>query len=658
MPWSVSAEWMVYMSSGLYWVRVAGLEAAGRRVRFRVFLVRCCEAWGQDRLLPDDAGFFLRLLWEAADGMRARRGPLSDALAAEGEIHTAWVDANAHRFVERVEQVAVRNLPGDNDRFRTLVAFYEDRGDALAAFHRGREGRRNGVSEHEDRLVQADYDVWVTDARWLEPLREGKEWGTAAFPGHAVDAEVGEVTGGGAWQAARAAAMAVGSGLLRRGAARRRAGDLDGAAAAYRRAADLGDAHTAVEALLSLGELHTEHEGEQAGFSEKQYRRARAALELCVRLQAAGQQDAARAAYLLVHQVGEPALLAEARQRAGMETPAERGCRLARKGDRAAAAEELRRAYEPHSVPVDFALALYAGDFGAAEAALERVGGDLEESHVGCVAADLAFLYAREGDGAAAESVVELLGRNEFALEAWHYALGNGSAHPLEAIVTIGRKLTPLLPPSDYEVEGTRPYVWAREAYWICVSELGGVEAADASVLNLGDLLHEIGHRAPARAAYVCVREFGGGWRSQVATVKLARLLDEIGNDDTARKDAYEAVAGDVRATREMLKAARHLEPLRSAANGMPGRLDPEPRVAAAITRLLDGTGTSHDLDLAEGELLRLRGTGRGTGGDPYAALLYAQWLAATGGERPARKLRLKINEQRGGLGDLNEALS
>lgn len=313
-----------------------------------------------------------------------------------------------------------------------------------------------------------------------------------------------------------------------------------------------------------------------------------------------------------------------------METPAEHGYRLAQEGNRAAAAAELRRAYEPHSVPVDFGLALYAGDFDAAEAALGRIGGDLEEVHVGCVAVDLAFRHARAADDPAMEAALKLLSRNEFALGAWHYALDNGSAHPLDAVATIGRKLTApsSLPPSDYEVYGTRSYDWCHEAYWTCVRELGGVEAADGAVLELGRLLHDAGDTAAARAAYVWVRDLGRTAAEAMATVRLARLLDETGDVETAGA-AYEAVADHVREAREAREeVAGHVED----------------RVTAAIARRRDEDGTPADLDILEGKLVRLHGPGPEA--DSYAASRYAQWLAAEGDEKAARELLLKIAQQ------------
>jgi tetratricopeptide (TPR) repeat protein len=597
------------MSISLYSARVLQLDTAERRVRFRVFLARYDRSWGREGLVPDDAGFFLRVLWDAADGVANRRhGPLHDLVSIEECIDPEWADAHSHRFVRAVERLAIRNTPVDDAHADRLSVFYTDHFDSLDAHYHEWDNRWT----HEDGLVQADYDVWVTDPRWLAPLRHGQGFVTSAYQSRPGPTGL--------------SAAATGSAYARLGWLRAERGDLDGAAACYRRAADLGDAHTTVEALLSLDELHAGRE--EAGPGDEPRRRARAALELCVRLRSDGRQEEARAAYLIALEARDPALLAEARRRAGMETPAERGYRLVREGDRAAAAAELRRAYEPSALVVEFGLALFDGDFDAAAAALQRIGGDLEETWLGEVAVDLAFVYARGGDDAATEAVVELLTRNEFAIRAWHYALGNGSAHPLEAVVAIGKRLAASLPPSDYEVYGTRPYAWCQEAYWICVGELGGTEAADAAVLRLGRLLHEIGDTGAARAAYVCVRELGRAGAESRATVGLARLLDETGEDEEAA-EAYEAVADHVGAAHE-------------AGGGAAGRTDV--RVTSALSRISDGEGTSAELDVLEGELARLHGPR--PDGDSRAASLYAQWLAAAGDERRAQALSLKISGQ------------
>ncbi|WP_043236663.1 hypothetical protein [Streptomyces violaceusniger] len=41
---------------------------------------------------------------------------------------------------------------------------------------------RDGSWKDEDLLVQAEYEIRVTDRKWLEPLSVDDGWGSAAFP--------------------------------------------------------------------------------------------------------------------------------------------------------------------------------------------------------------------------------------------------------------------------------------------------------------------------------------------------------------------------------------------------------------------------------------------------------------------------------------------
>ena len=56
----------------------------------------------------------MQVLREAADGEAGRpEGPLRDVVSLEQSLDTAFVESNAHRFVERIGRVTVRNLPVD-----------------------------------------------------------------------------------------------------------------------------------------------------------------------------------------------------------------------------------------------------------------------------------------------------------------------------------------------------------------------------------------------------------------------------------------------------------------------------------------------------------------------------------------------------------------
>ncbi|MEV6400609.1 hypothetical protein AB0M39_38515 [Streptomyces sp. NPDC051907] len=155
-----------------YGVHVLEVQAEQRRARLRILLETADgdasdgesdgESGGEsgedtgaecpDRAagLPDDPSFFFDLLWESAD---ARRGsPLTDVVTPQEIRDPAWAQAHAHRFVERVVR---RGTP-----------------------ERAGRGAARGT-------VHVDYDLWVTDARWLNSLTPGGCRRTGAVAGHA-----------------------------------------------------------------------------------------------------------------------------------------------------------------------------------------------------------------------------------------------------------------------------------------------------------------------------------------------------------------------------------------------------------------------------------------------------------------------------------------
>ncbi|MES4901738.1 MULTISPECIES: hypothetical protein [unclassified Streptomyces] len=151
-----------------YGVRVLTLAPDRRRVGFRVFVVdyNAKRRWHAE--LPQDPGYFLSLLWESADD---RGGPLGDLFTWRELEDDGWVAVNARWFVESVERVAVRNHPLSDEGWEHIDALWE------AGIH-----QRDGGWPDEDLLVQADYEVQVTDPRWLEHLRPGLSWETGYYP--------------------------------------------------------------------------------------------------------------------------------------------------------------------------------------------------------------------------------------------------------------------------------------------------------------------------------------------------------------------------------------------------------------------------------------------------------------------------------------------
>ncbi|MFK4268346.1 WD40 repeat domain-containing protein [Streptomyces milbemycinicus] len=157
------------MSTDMYGVRVLSVDRERLRARFQVFVVYYDTQGRTHAAIPDDPTFFFFLLWEGASGRSGTpgTGPLRQLVDTRTALDFAWVDAHARRFVSAVERIATRNHPPTARQWERLHDFYYE---------------RDGAWQDEDLLVQCEYEVTVTDRRWLEPLREGAAWGTAAFP--------------------------------------------------------------------------------------------------------------------------------------------------------------------------------------------------------------------------------------------------------------------------------------------------------------------------------------------------------------------------------------------------------------------------------------------------------------------------------------------
>ncbi|MEU6721244.1 hypothetical protein ABZ897_58185 [Nonomuraea sp. NPDC046802] len=147
------------MSTDIYGVRVLAVHPDELRIRFRIFAVYYDTAGQTYGPVPDDPSFFFSLLWE--------QGPLYELIDVDTRLNGEWVDANARRFVSRVERLATRNHPPTPEQWKELHDFYYE---------------RDGGWKDEDLLVQFDYDVYVTDRRWIELFSEDEAWGTTALP--------------------------------------------------------------------------------------------------------------------------------------------------------------------------------------------------------------------------------------------------------------------------------------------------------------------------------------------------------------------------------------------------------------------------------------------------------------------------------------------
>jgi WD40 repeat protein len=149
------------MSTDLYGVRILGLDPAKRQATLRVFVVYYDVQIKRHQPLPDDSSFFLRILTEP---VREGDGALC-AVLGRRKYDEAFVDSNAWRWVERV-----RRLEARNETISDWSAFHD--------FYYERDGRWSD----EEKLVQADYELTVSDAKWLAHWKKGQSWGTASYP--------------------------------------------------------------------------------------------------------------------------------------------------------------------------------------------------------------------------------------------------------------------------------------------------------------------------------------------------------------------------------------------------------------------------------------------------------------------------------------------
>ncbi|MEU5638973.1 WD40 repeat domain-containing protein [Streptomyces milbemycinicus] len=156
------------MATDLYGIRVLDVAPDELRVRFRVFVVYYdTESRTHAPLPDDDPSFFFSLLWEAANRLPLTSLHPLRMVGVDKVLDGEWVAAHTHRYVRRIERTATRNHPVAEADWQRLNDFYYE---------------RDGRWKDEELLAQADYDVEVTDARWLGSLSPGHGWATASYP--------------------------------------------------------------------------------------------------------------------------------------------------------------------------------------------------------------------------------------------------------------------------------------------------------------------------------------------------------------------------------------------------------------------------------------------------------------------------------------------
>ena len=125
------------MSTDLYGIRVLDVDPPARRMRLRVFVVYYDTGYEYHQPIPTDRSFFVRVLCDKD----ALQGDISEA---ERFDETA-VNQNSFKFVDRFEELSRSNEPVTD--YKNYSDFYYE---------------RDGGWQDEGKLVQADYDLYVT----------------------------------------------------------------------------------------------------------------------------------------------------------------------------------------------------------------------------------------------------------------------------------------------------------------------------------------------------------------------------------------------------------------------------------------------------------------------------------------------------------------
>lgn len=284
-------------------------------------------------------------------------------------------------------------------------------------------------------------------------------------------------------------------------------------------------------------------------------------MNLGILLAEAGLDREAQQAYRTAQELGhdpDPEVVAEARRRAGAETPAEHAMRLVERGDRDAARQLLAAEYGTPELG-DFGVALCRQELDTAKVLASRGGDGVSPTHAGQIAIDLACLFFRWHAMATAETVMELVTLSGLRVELWEYALRTGSVN----CVAVARRVADaLLDTADHEVAGriadlaaprypdvaARTFRHAASSAW---------DADDfAACVRLLERLATVSPRDASRAWFNAALAYEQLGDPAAARAALVKAKEAAPNNEEARQCAFQLglLAKDARDLREALR--------------------------------------------------------------------------------------------------------
>lgn len=137
------------MSTDLYGIRILKKEPEQKKITIKVIVVYYDVAYESHEPLPMDKSLFLRVLWD-----EGRDAYIGTKISMDEFLNEDWINANAYRFIDHVKQLNTKNHP-----LRDYEGYHD--------FYYG-----DGPWKDEEKLVQADYEVYVHDARLLSIWRK------------------------------------------------------------------------------------------------------------------------------------------------------------------------------------------------------------------------------------------------------------------------------------------------------------------------------------------------------------------------------------------------------------------------------------------------------------------------------------------------------
>ncbi|MGQ2982555.1 WD40 repeat domain-containing protein [Flavobacterium sp.] len=144
------------MSTDLYGIRILKKEPDQKKITMKVIVVYYDVAYESHEPLPTDKSMFLRVLWD-------RDAYIATKISMDEFLDEDWVNANAYKYIDQIKQLNTRNHP-----LKDYTGYHD--------FYYG-----DGPWKDEEKLVQADYEVYVHDARLFEHLEVGQSWGTTSY---------------------------------------------------------------------------------------------------------------------------------------------------------------------------------------------------------------------------------------------------------------------------------------------------------------------------------------------------------------------------------------------------------------------------------------------------------------------------------------------